>query len=128
MVSSTTLKLIGLTVPFLTDWETRKKSYLRGEVSRRREIITRQVLPLRESHHVVHDRPAGKVGWLAAGLEEPGVDTLADDHIGELQILQAYPGLTETPLGKEKYSEEDMSKQDCLTLMALTSCSTTYGI
>ena len=67
-------------MPCLTDWETRKKSYLRGEVSGGRKVLTGQVLPLRESHHVVHHGAAGRVGWLAAGLEEP----LADDHVGEL--------------------------------------------
>ena len=53
MVSSTMLKLIGLMVPCLTDWETRKKAHLRGEGSGGKEIITVQVLPLRESHHVI---------------------------------------------------------------------------
>ena len=65
------------------------------------------VLPLGQSHHVVDHGTAGRVGWLASGLEEPGVDPLTDDNVGELQLLLVDPSHTETILGKEKYHEEE---------------------
>ena len=45
-----------------------------------------EVLPLGQSHHVVNHGPAGRIGGLAAGLEEPGVDPVTVDDVGELQI------------------------------------------
>ena len=60
-----------------------------------------KILPLWESHHIVHNCAAGRVSWLAAGLEEPRIDPLADDHVGELQISVVDAGLTETLLRRE---------------------------
>ena len=59
-------------------------------------------LPLRQGHHVVNDSPAGRVGRLRPGLEEPGVDPLADDDVGELQLGLAQPRLLETFLQEQE--------------------------
>ena len=47
----------------------------------------KEVVPLWQSHHVVHHGAAGRIGGLAAGLEEPGVDAVTVDDVGELQIV-----------------------------------------
>ena len=64
-------------------------------------------IPLGQGHHVVHHGAAGRIGGLASSLEEPGVDPLADDDVGELELVLVDPSHTEALLGKEKYHEED---------------------
>ena len=54
------------------------------------------LLPLRQSHHIVHYGPAGRVAGLSSGLEEPGVDPLGDDDVGELQLSLVQPGFLKT--------------------------------
>ena len=58
-------------------------------------------IPLGQGHHVVHHGTAGRIGGLASSLEEPGVDPLADDDVGELQLVWADPGLGETLLKED---------------------------
>ena len=60
-----------------------------------------KISPLGESHHIIHHGSTGRVGWLSAALEEPRVDPLAYDHVGELQPVLLQPDLLETVLGRE---------------------------
>ena len=79
-------------------------------VPERRDLVTRKgsnsknglSSPLGQSHHVIHHGTAGRVGWLASGLEEPGVDSLADDDVGELQLIMVDPSLHKAFLWEEK--------------------------
>ena len=52
-------------------------------------------LPLWQSHHIVHHSPTGRVAGLRSRLEEPGVDPLGDDDVGELQISLVQSGFLE---------------------------------
>ena len=58
-------------------------------------------IPFGQGHHVVHHGTAGRIGGLASSLEESGVDPLADDDVGELQLVWADPGLGETLLRED---------------------------
>ena len=73
------------------------------EHARQRNINNAEVSPLWQSHHVIHHGAAGRIGRLAAGLEEPGIDPLADDDVGELQVVLVDSNLREAILGEEKH-------------------------
>jgi hypothetical protein len=45
-----------------------------------------EVVPLRQGDHVIHHGATGRVGGHSTHPEEPGVDSLAHNDVGELDL------------------------------------------
>ena len=46
-----------------------------------------EVVPLRLRHNVINYSSTRWIGWLSCHLEEPGVNSLTDDDVGEQQLI-----------------------------------------
>ena len=56
-----------------------------------------EVISLGQSHVVIHNGAAGRVGHALAVLaHDPGVDLLVDDDVGELDLVLLQSSLGET--------------------------------
>merc|ERR1711936_384813 len=57
-----------------------------------------EVVSLWQGYHVIHDCPTGRVGRLPGHLEEPRVDPLADNDVGEQQLVVSEASSSEAVL------------------------------
>ena len=71
-------------MPWVTDWETRKKSYLGIKSFNLLAIYKFGLLPLWLGDHVVYNGAAVHIARLPIHGKKLGVDPLTHDHKGEL--------------------------------------------